>query len=194
MVACSDQNAPTAEVVEGGAGATSAEEAKETVEEEKPRLPTLEDVVFPTEAPPDGPTQHSLCMPAIREPVVANTLYYCLPAPWLKMWQRYGTQSSMSAPSMIDNAPLVATITADIVLVKKEFIPGQDYEIIPESAWKRFVAWYESLQAHTGLAPVPVQLSANFPRPFMASNARFAPYCTAFFGASPIFYPIRTPN
>lgn len=128
---------------EAGAG----DSTDETTESAPVKLPSLEDVVPPTEAPPDGATQHSLCMPSIREPVAANTRYYCLPGDWLKRWQQYATKLTHSAPPMIDNSPLIAEITADIVLVKRDLTPSADYEIIPEVAWKHFVTWYATLEA-----------------------------------------------
>lgn len=105
-------------------------------------MPSLEDIVTPTQAPPDGPAQHSACMPSIREPVTANTRYYCLPGDWLKRWQQFATGLTQNAPPMIDNTPLIDQITADIVLVKRDLNPSLDYEIIPETAWKHFVTWY----------------------------------------------------
>jgi ubiquitin C-terminal hydrolase len=137
-------NGTTSEASEGaGAGAeapeTTTAEAAETVEA---KLPSLEDIVAPIVEVPTGSSQNEICMGPIRENVVADTNYYCLPAAWLRGWQAYVQGRSTSVPTMIDMTPLIDKITPDMVLVKKELTPGQDYEIIPEVPWKHFVKWY----------------------------------------------------
>jgi hypothetical protein len=96
----------------------------------------------PCEEVPSSSSQNDLCMGPIRESVIANTDYYCLPASWLRGWQAYAQGRSSSLPTMIDMTHLIDKITPDMVLVKKELSPGQDYEIIPATVWKRFVRWY----------------------------------------------------
>lgn len=103
---------------------------------------SMENVVVPTEAVAEASVQNATCMPALRDPVVANTDYYCLPANWVKGWQMFALGRSTAQPGMIDNTILIDRITKDMVLVKKELSPGQDYEIIPASVWNKFVKWY----------------------------------------------------
>lgn len=98
--------------------------------------------ILSLKSPPDPATQHSLCMPDIRAPVFVGVRYYCLPAYWLKAWERYVTKPNAPMPTTIQTAPLVSTITEGLVLVKRELVHGLDYELIPESSWKLFVAWY----------------------------------------------------